>query len=132
MDDKPHDWIPEGYVIAFDPDDQQYIIPEFMVPAMHQAYQGYWHKKDLNAFGAAGGVSLPPFCIAHLVSRVPAGRYAWALPAPWYSASLGPGIRWLVRHLEHLPATSIRDLHHLRILHDGLQLAPSYSNCSTS
>ena len=31
MDDKPHDWIPEGYVIAFDPDDQEYIVPEFMV-----------------------------------------------------------------------------------------------------
>ena len=68
MDNKPYDWIPEGYVIAFDLDNWEYIVLEFMVPAMHQAYGGYQHKKDLNAFGAAGGVSFPPFCIAHPVS----------------------------------------------------------------
>ena len=68
MNNKPHDWILEGYVIAFDLDNWEHIIPEFIVLAMHQAYGGYWHKKDLNAFGAAGGVSFPPFCIAHLVS----------------------------------------------------------------
>ena len=34
MDDKPHDWIPEGYVIAFDPDNWEYIVPQFMVPAI--------------------------------------------------------------------------------------------------
>ena len=54
--------------IAFDLDDQEYIVLEFMVLAMHQVYGGYRHKKDLNAFGAARGVSFPPFCIAHLVS----------------------------------------------------------------
>ena len=61
MDDKPPDWILEGYAIIFDPDDQQYIILEFMVPAMHQAYEGYQHKKNLNAFGAARGVSTTLF-----------------------------------------------------------------------
>ena len=92
MDDKPHDWILEGYVIAFDVDNQEYIVLEFMVPAMHQAYGGYWHKKYLNAFGAAGGVSFPQFCIAHPVSQVPAGRYSWALLAPQYSAGSRSGI----------------------------------------
>ena len=127
MDDKLYDWIPEGYVITFDPDNWEYIILEFMVLAMHQEYGGYQHKKDLNAFGAAGGVSFPPFCIAHLVSRVPASRYSWALLAPWYSAGVGSGIIWLVR-----PDISIWHLFHSRILHDGLQLALSCSNYSTS
>ena len=127
MDDKPHDWIPEGYVIVFDPDNREYIIPEFMVLAIHQVYGGY-----LNAFGAAGGVSFPPFCIAHLVSQVPASRYSWALPAPQYSASVGSGSMWPARHLEHLPDTGIQHLCHSRILHNGLWLAPSCSNCSTS
>ena len=129
---KPHDWILEGYVIAFDLDDWEYIILEFMVLAMHQEYGGYQHKKDLNAFGAAGGVSFPQFCIAHPVSQVPAGRYSWALLAPQYSASSRSGITQLVRHLEHLPDTSIQHLCHSRILHDGLQLDLSCSNCSTS
>ena len=57
MKAQPTDWIPEGYVIAFDLEDWQYIVLEFMVPAMHQIYAGYHHKQDLNAFAAAGGVS---------------------------------------------------------------------------
>ena len=112
IDDKPHGWIPEGYVITFDPDDREYIVLEFMVLAMHQAYGGYRHKKDLNAFCAARGVSFPPFCIAHSVSQVPAGRYSWALPAPWYSVSVGSGITQLVRYLDHLPDTGIQHLCH--------------------
>ena len=57
MKAQPTDWIPKGYVIAFDSEDQQYIVPEFMVLAMHQAYASYCHKQDLNAFAAAGEVS---------------------------------------------------------------------------
>ena len=66
MNDTLSDWIPEGYVITLDPDDRQYIVLEFMVLAMHQAYQHYRHKKDFNAFGAAGGVSFPPFPVPFL------------------------------------------------------------------
>jgi hypothetical protein len=52
-----NDWIPEGYVRALDPEDRPHILPEFMVPVMHQAYAAYRHKHVLNASGAPGSVS---------------------------------------------------------------------------
>lgn len=63
---KANDWLPEGYVVALDPEDREYIVPEFMVPALHQAYAGYRHKKNLNAFGAPGSVSGILFSITYL------------------------------------------------------------------
>jgi hypothetical protein len=49
--------IPEGYIIIDGPDDQKYVVPEFMVPALHQVFDGYRKKLDLDAFRRAGAVS---------------------------------------------------------------------------
>ncbi|KAF8799625.1 hypothetical protein BYT27DRAFT_7120018 [Phlegmacium glaucopus] len=50
-------WIPEGFVTMVGPDDQRYLVPEFMVPGMHQLVQGNQKKKELNVAGASGSVS---------------------------------------------------------------------------
>jgi hypothetical protein len=49
--------IPEGYVVVTGPDDNQYVVPDFMVPALHQMFDGYRKKLDLDAFRQAGSVS---------------------------------------------------------------------------
>ncbi|KAF8801929.1 hypothetical protein BYT27DRAFT_7215798 [Phlegmacium glaucopus] len=38
------------------PDDQRYVVPAFMVPAMHQLFDGHRKKEDLKAFGASGSI----------------------------------------------------------------------------
>ena len=50
---------PDGYVTVMGPDDQRYLVPEFMVPALHQTFEGYRKKRDLEVFSAAGAVSYP-------------------------------------------------------------------------
>jgi hypothetical protein len=53
--------IPEGYVlITTGPDQEQYVVPEFMVSSLHQTFDGYRKKLDLKAYGRAGCVSLVP------------------------------------------------------------------------
>lgn len=52
-----HPWIPEGYVIVAGPDDQSYVVPEFMVPAIHQVNKGHQNKQAVGAFAASGSVS---------------------------------------------------------------------------
>ncbi|KAF8802329.1 hypothetical protein BYT27DRAFT_7215423 [Phlegmacium glaucopus] len=47
-------WIPEGYVLIIGPDDKEYVVPEFMVPALHQMFDGYRKKVDLDVFRGAG------------------------------------------------------------------------------
>lgn len=54
---KPSAEIPDGYVVVTGPDDQQYVVPQFMVPALHQMFDGYRKKQDLDAFRHAGNVS---------------------------------------------------------------------------
>ena len=53
-----HDgWIPEGYVIVRGPGNQHYVVPEFMVPALHQTFDGDQIKNDLQVLSASGSVS---------------------------------------------------------------------------
>ena len=40
------------------PDGQHYLVPEFMVPTLHQTFEGYRKKWDLGIFKAAGSVSV--------------------------------------------------------------------------
>jgi hypothetical protein len=54
---KKNTWIPEGYVRVTGPDGDNYVVPEFMVPALHQTCESYKKKRDLDAFNAAGSVS---------------------------------------------------------------------------
>ena len=58
-DDKS--WIPEGFVTVAGPDGKEYLVPEFMVPTLHQSFDGYHKKVDLGIHNAAGSVSLFPF-----------------------------------------------------------------------
>jgi len=53
-----HSWIPEGYVTVAGPDGNNYIVPEFMVPTLHQSFEGYRKKVDLGVNTAAGSVSI--------------------------------------------------------------------------
>jgi hypothetical protein len=50
-------FIPEGYVVVTGPDEQRYVVPQFMVPALHQSFDGFRLKTSLNASGRAGSVS---------------------------------------------------------------------------
>jgi hypothetical protein len=49
--------IPDGYVIVAGPDNLEYVLPDFLVPALHQMFDGYRKKLDLDAFRQAGSVS---------------------------------------------------------------------------
>ncbi|KAF8811076.1 hypothetical protein BYT27DRAFT_7018481, partial [Phlegmacium glaucopus] len=40
--------IPEGYVVIIGPDEERYVVPQFMVPALHQMFDGYRKKADLE------------------------------------------------------------------------------------
>ena len=39
------------------PNDQEYVVPDFMVPALHHLFDGHQKKIDLDAFSLAGAVS---------------------------------------------------------------------------
>ena len=49
--------IPEGYVLVSGPDKEDFLVPDFMVPALHQVFDGYRKKKVLDAIKGAGNVS---------------------------------------------------------------------------
>jgi hypothetical protein len=50
-------FIPDGYVVVTGTDEQRYVVPQFMVPALHQSFDGFQLKTSLNASGHAGSVS---------------------------------------------------------------------------
>jgi len=49
--------IPDGYVRIQTEDGQHYLVPNFMIPASHQAMDAYRKKAELGVHGARGGVS---------------------------------------------------------------------------
>ena len=49
--------IPDGFMISTVPNGQQYLVPQFMVPALDQAFVAYQHKWDLDVSNVQGGVS---------------------------------------------------------------------------
>lgn len=53
-------WIPEGYVVVKGPDDQRYLIRQFMEPALHQTLDANVKKSEMSLDKAEGSVSL--FC----------------------------------------------------------------------
>jgi hypothetical protein len=55
-------WIPEGYVLMTGPDNQDYIVPEFMVPVLDQDFNAKEKKKELGVSGALGTVSSQLSC----------------------------------------------------------------------
>ena len=56
------DWIPEGYVRVFGPDNQFYVVPDFMVPALHQTFDGYRNKSNLSVHAVAGQANAVSYC----------------------------------------------------------------------
>jgi hypothetical protein len=50
-------WIPKGFVFVTGPDNELYIVPEFMVPALDQEYNAKQKKLELRASSAPGSVS---------------------------------------------------------------------------
>jgi len=52
-----NDWIPEGFILVKGPDDEKYLVPEFMVQEMEQQFYSNKKKEDLNAFKLSGTVS---------------------------------------------------------------------------
>lgn len=50
-------WIPDGFVIVVGPDDEKYIVPEFMVDNLDQQFNADRRTKILRAFSAPGSVS---------------------------------------------------------------------------
>ena len=49
--------IPHGFTISTAPDGQQYLVPQFMVPTLDQAFLSYQTKLDLAVSQAQSGVS---------------------------------------------------------------------------
>ncbi|KAF8812718.1 hypothetical protein BYT27DRAFT_7207558 [Phlegmacium glaucopus] len=47
--------VPEGYAIVIGNVGQRYIVPKFMIPATHQAFEAYQKKVELNVENAPGG-----------------------------------------------------------------------------
>ncbi|KAF8959893.1 hypothetical protein BDZ97DRAFT_2077742 [Flammula alnicola] len=47
--------IPEGFTIGTGPDGQQYLVPQYMVPALDHAFALYQSKADLGVSNAPGG-----------------------------------------------------------------------------
>jgi hypothetical protein len=50
-------WIPDGFVVIVGPDDEKYIVPEFMVENLDQQFNAERRAKILRAFSAPGSVS---------------------------------------------------------------------------
>ena len=50
-------WIPEGFVVLIGPDNEKYVVPEFMVDKIDQDYRSQEKKKELKASSAPGTVS---------------------------------------------------------------------------
>lgn len=50
--------IPDGFVLALTPEGQHCIVPEYLVPATHLAFEGYRNRRDLNVGDQQGGVSI--------------------------------------------------------------------------
>lgn len=49
--------IPDSFTIGTGPDGQQYLVPQFMVPALDQAFAAYQTKLELGVTMEQGGVS---------------------------------------------------------------------------
>jgi hypothetical protein len=73
--------IPDGYVMITGPEEQPYVVPQFMVPALHQIFDGYREKQNMDVFGAAGSVST----IFHWIALSDTGIRPPALITPTFT-----------------------------------------------
>ena len=49
--------IPDGFTTGIGPDGQHYLVPQYMVPAMDQAFESYQKKAELHVDNQPAGVS---------------------------------------------------------------------------
>lgn len=56
--------IPDGFILLVGPDNNKYIVPEFVVPALEHGYLAIGQKNKLSADKASGSVS------SHCISRL--------------------------------------------------------------
>jgi hypothetical protein len=52
-----NEWIPDGFVLINGPDNERYVVPEYMVPALHQTFDAKKKKEELDVCNAMGSVS---------------------------------------------------------------------------
>jgi hypothetical protein len=51
------DGYPDGYIVTIDEKGRCNIVPEFLMPATHQAWDVYQKRAELNVRNQEGGVS---------------------------------------------------------------------------
>ena len=44
--------IPEGFTVCVGPGGKEYLVLQYMIPALDQAFAAYHHKADLNVLHA--------------------------------------------------------------------------------
>jgi len=44
--------IPEGFTVRVGPGGREYLVPQYMIPALDQAFAAYHHKAELNVLSA--------------------------------------------------------------------------------
>lgn len=49
--------IPEGFVVIITPDGNKCLVPEFLIPATNEAYDGYLKKVELDINNESGEAS---------------------------------------------------------------------------
>lgn len=57
MQAKTTSGVPEGFVLIVRPNGERCVIPEFLIPATNEAYDGYQKRMDMNTENEEGGVS---------------------------------------------------------------------------
>lgn len=50
--------VPDGFTTGVNSNNQQYLVPQYMVPALDQAFSAYQSKADLGVLNARPGVSV--------------------------------------------------------------------------
>ena len=48
--------IPDGFTTGIRPASQHYLVPQYMVPALDQAFASYWKKAELHVDNQPAGV----------------------------------------------------------------------------
>lgn len=56
--------IPEGFTVRVGPGDKEYLVPQYMIPALDQAFAAYHHKTDLNVLHTQPEVRQIPYSVS--------------------------------------------------------------------
>jgi hypothetical protein len=68
--------VPDGFTMGVGPDDQAYLVPQYLVPALDQEFDAYHSKAKLDILKAQPGVS-ELVCSAVGTSRAGAALGRW-------------------------------------------------------